>query len=220
MSFYMRVVIFDLDGTLLDGREGIFWQYEQLTKEFDGAAASRNEIAGQVYGTIDDIVRRLVKNTEVPFSELQKRHEELMIESLERCQLYEGVIELLPILRQVGVRIGAVTSSNEHTVKLLDTLGIRHHFDVIITGHHVKQPKRHAEGILTVLEHLAIKPEDAAMVGDTISDIEAGKRANVAKTIAVTHGFSTADQLKSANPDHIIDDIPSLLDVLDARVGS
>lgn len=216
----MRVVIFDLDGTLLDGREGIFWQYEQLTKEFDGAPASRNEIASQVYGTVDEIVRRLVKNTDIPFHELQKRHEELMIESLERCQLYEGVVELLPILRQVGVRIGAVTSSNEQAIKLLDTLGIRHYFDVVIAAHHVQQPAPHPEGILTVLEHLAIQPKDAAMVGDTISDIEAGKRANVAKTIAVTHGFGTAEQLKSANPDHMIDDIPSLLDVLDARVGS
>lgn len=216
----MRVVIFDLDGTLLDGREGIFWQYEQLTKEYDGVPASRKEIAAEVYGTIDEIVRRLVKNTEVPFEELQKRHEELMIESFKHCQLYDGVGELLPILRQVGVRIAAVTSSSEHTVKLLDTLGIRRHFDIVIAAHQAKQPKPHPEGILTVLEHLSLKPEEAAMVGDTISDIEAGKRANLAKTIAVTHGFGTVGQLKEANPDHIIEDIPSLLDVLDARVGA
>lgn len=214
----MRAVIFDIDGTLLDGREGIFWQYEQLTREFDGAPASRKEIAAAMYGTVDDIARRLVKNTDIAFEKISSRHDELIAESLTHWQLYNGVAELLPILSRVGVRVAAVTSGNHHTVNAMESMGIKKYFDIIITAKDVQQPKPHPEGILRALEHLAVPASEAAMVGDTMSDIKAGQEAKLAKTIAVTHGFGAMEDLRSAGPTHMIDDIPSLLDVLDARV--
>lgn len=215
----MRAVVFDLDGTLLDGREGIFWQYEQLTKQFDGAAASRNEIASAMHGNIEDVVRALVKNEDIPLEVLLNRYDELVVESLTNLQPYSGVTELLPILRRVGVRVAAVTSGSHHSVNALDAMGIKQYFEIIITSQHTTNPKPHPEGILLALKHMAVPVSEAAVVGDTIADIEAGKRANVAKTIAVTHGFGTIEALREAQPTHVIDDIPSLLDVLDARVG-
>lgn len=216
----MRAVIFDLDGTLLDGREGIFWQYEQLTKEFDGAPASRQEISDAMHGNVEDVVRTLIKNEEVSLDELLNRYDELVVESLIHLQPYSGVTELLPILRRVGVRVAAVTSGSHHSVNALEKMGIKDYFEIIITSDHTNNPKPHPEGILLALKHMAVPVTEAAMVGDTIADIEAGKRANVAKTIAVTHGFGTIDDLRQAEPTHVIDDIPSLLDVLDARVGA
>jgi len=214
----MRAVIFDLDGTLLDCREGIFWQYEQLTKEFDGAPATRKEIAAAMHGTVDQVVRALVKNTDADFEDILKRHDDLRIESLVRLRLYDGVAELLPILRRVGVRIAAVTSSNHHSVNALDSLGVKKYFDVVVTAQHVKNPKPHPEGIEKVLDYLAIPATEAVMVGDTITDVIAGKRAGLAKTIAVTHGFGRLEELRDAGADHLVEDIPSILDVMDARV--
>lgn len=216
----MRAVVFDLDGTLLDGREGIFWQYEQLTKQFDGASASRNEIASAMHGNVEDVVRSLVKNENVSLDVLLNRYDELVVESLTNLQPYSGVTELLPILRRVGVRVAAVTSGTHHSVNALETMGIKQYFEIIITSQHTSNPKPHPEGILLALKHMAVPANEAAVVGDTIADIEAGKRANVAKTIAVTHGFGTVEALREAQPTHVIDDIPSLLDVLDARVGA
>jgi len=216
----MRAVVFDLDGTLLDGREGIFWQYEQLTKQFDGASASRNEIASAMHGNVEDVVRSLVKNENIPLDVLLNRYDELVVESLVNLQPYSGVTELLPILRRVGVRVAAVTSGTHHSISALEAMGIKQYFEIIITGQHTTNPKPHPEGILLALKHMAVPVSEAAVVGDTIADIEAGKRANVAKTIAVTHGFGTVEALRGAQPTHVIDDIPSLLDVLDARVGA
>lgn len=216
----MRAVIFDLDGTLLDGREGIYWQYEQLTREFDGASASRSEIAEAMHGTVDQVARRLVKNTEVPFERIQERHDQLIAESLVHWQLYDGVTELLPILRRIGVRVGAVTSGNHHTVGALESMGIKQYFDIVISAKDVSNPKPHPEGIEMVLTHMDVPAHEAAMVGDTTGDILAGKNANLAKTIGVTHGFGQFEELHEAGATHIVDDIPSLLDVLDARVES
>jgi phosphoglycolate phosphatase len=216
----MRAVIFDLGGTLLDMQDGIYWQFEQLSKEFDGAPASRKEIAAAMHGTTAEVVRQLIKNSDTPFDTIMRRHEDLRQQSIEHTKLYPGVGELLPIMRRVGIRLAAVTTDDLHSEKLLQNIGIHKYFDVIITAERVTQPKPHPESIHKILDELGISADDAAIVGDMIDDIIAGKNAKLAKTIAVTHGFGSLDDIKEARPDHIIEDIPSLLDVLDARVGA
>jgi HAD superfamily hydrolase (TIGR01509 family) len=215
---HMRAIVFDLDGTLLDTRERIFWQFEMLTKEFDGAPATRREIAAAMHGTTDEVISALIKNEDVSFARLQQRYQELREESLAHLRTYDGAKELLPILRRIGVQLAAVTSGDEHELRALDQVGIRQHFGIVIHSGHVTNPRPHPEGIELALRHLGVKPEYAAFVGDMPSDIVAGKRAGLAKTIAITHGFSSTDALVKEAPTHLIEDIPSILDVMDARV--
>ena len=121
----MHAIVFDLDGTLLDTRERIFWQFETLTKEFDGASATREEIAAAMHGTADEVIRTLIKNEDVSFGRLQKRYDELRDESLQHLRLYDGTGELLPILRRIGVQLAAVTSGDEREMRALEHVGIR-----------------------------------------------------------------------------------------------
>lgn len=211
----MRAILFDVNGTLLDSREHIFWQFEQLTKEFDGAPASRSEISTAMKGTVDDVLRQLVKNQDVPFEAVKARHDDLHNQALQRMELFKGVDELLPILRRIGFRIGAVTSGDHRIVDALDYTGIRHYFDIVVTDNHVLNPKPHPEGVLYALKHMGVDPSSAIVVGDSASDIEAGKRAGVEKTIAVLHGFGSPDVLRSAGADKLVEDVPSLLDVVE-----
>lgn len=216
----MRAVIFDLDGTLLNTRERIFWQFEELTREFDGAPASRKEIAAAMKGTTEDVVRSLIKRSDVSTDELMRRYGELYSESLKQLRLYQGVDELLPILKRIGIQMAAITSSDERIVPILENNGIRKYFSVVVHSGHVTNPRPHPEGLNLVLDHLAVQPGQTAMVGDMVDDIVAGKAAKLSKTIAITHGFGRVEDLRGAAPDHVIDDIPSLLDVLDARVDA
>lgn len=211
----MRVILFDLDGTLLDTRERVFWLFEELTKKYDGAPATRAEIADAMHGTLDEVIRNLVKNADVPFDALKAHHNELYERSLHNTELYPGTAELLPILRRLGWRLAAWTPSDERMTAALQNANVRHLFDEIVTGEHVTNHKPHPEGIHEVLRRLQATPDQVVVIGDTVSDIEAARRANVRKVVAVTHGFGGMDVLKASNPDHIIDDIPSLLDVVE-----
>jgi len=211
----MRAILFDVNGTLLDTREHIFWQYEELTRQFDGAPASRKEIADAMHGTVDDVIRSLVKNRDVAFHEVKAHHDKLHKQALTRLELYPGVDELLPILRRVGFRIGAVTYGDARVEEALDYTGIRHYFDIVVTDEHVDQPKPHPAGMMYALKHIGVEPHQAIVVGDSPADIAAGKHAGVEKTVAVLHGFGDQQTLQETEPDHLIEDIPSLLDVVE-----
>jgi len=211
----MQVVIFDLDGTLCDSREAMFWQFKELTREYNGKAATRQEIAAAAHGTSAVMLRALIPDTTVPMEELLKRHAELRAVSMQMVHSYPGVDELLPILHRVGMQVAALTAGSQQSIEALRQAGIYEHFDMIVTAEDVLAPKPDPEGLLKILNYLGVEPAEAAMVGDTPADIAAGKRAKVAKTIGVTHGFGTSEELRKATPDHIVHDIPSLLDVLE-----
>lgn len=212
----MKAVIFDLDGTLLDVREAFYWQFQELTKHFDGAAVSREMIAAASHGTTEQIVRGLVRNTQAPFDDILRHHHNLRVEACERyLKLYDGVDELLPILKRMDVKVAALTSGNALTVWAMQKTNIQHHFDAIVTATDVTHPKPHPEGVDIILNKLGVEPEDVVIVGDTVVDILVGKNAGLKKTIGVSHGFGHVDALRAAGADHIVHDVPSILDVLE-----
>lgn len=212
----MKAVVFDLDGTLLDVREAFFWQFEELSRLYDGAPVAREVIVAAAHGTTEQIVRTLVRNVDVPFEEICKHHELLRLEAIERFfKLYQGVDELLPILERMNIRVAALTAGNHLSSHALKRMGIHHHFDMIVDATKVQNPKPHPEGLHLILKELGILADETVMVGDSVVDILVGKNAGVRKSIGVSHGFGNVAALRAAGADHIIDNIPSLLDVLE-----
>jgi HAD superfamily hydrolase (TIGR01509 family) len=212
----MKAVVFDVDGTLLDVREGFFWRFQELTRVYDGAPVSTHMINASAHGTTEQLVRTLVRNTDVPFEDIMRRYQTIRIESYDKfVTLHSGVDELLPILKRMGIKVAALAPGDGLAVPYLERAGVRDHFDVIVTGERVSRPKPHPEGIDIVCAELGVEPHEVIMVGDTVVDILAGRNAGVHKTIGITHGFAHHDALRAAGADHVVHDIPSLLDVLE-----
>jgi pyrophosphatase PpaX len=214
----MKAVIFDLDGTLLDVLECFFWQFEALTEEYDGKKVLRSDIVAAGHGTTEEIVRSLVKNTDVPFDTIVERHDQLRLESYDKhLRLYPGVTDLLLILQRTGVKIGALTSGNQRTVEAMERTGIAPYFQTVITATDVTSPKPNPEGMYLALNRMGVQPHEAMMVGDSVVDVLVGKNAGLAKTVAVSYGFGRLEDLHAAEPDHVIHDVPTLLDVVWSR---
>ncbi|HSX33003.1 MAG TPA: HAD family hydrolase [Candidatus Saccharimonadales bacterium] len=211
----MQAVVFDLDGTLLDSREAVYVLFEQLTREFDGQAISRAEIATAMHARTSDITRMLVQNQDVPFDSIVKRHDELYEQLHHKRVLYADAKDTLLLLRRLGYKVGMLTARPQHRLDCLDQHDLRRHIDVIITADDVPESKPHPAGLQLLLERLEVAPSGAAIVGDTVADILAGKNAGVAKTIGVTHGFGTLEALRGAGADHLVSDVASVLDVLE-----
>src|SRR5882762_3816665 len=87
--------------------------------------------------------------------------------------LYEGVADLLTILRRLGIKIGALTSGDHRMLVRLDEAGIRHHFNGIVCSEHVSEPKQPA-GIEHLLGTLKTTVHQTVFVSHAHSDIALG----------------------------------------------
>jgi phosphoglycolate phosphatase len=109
---------------------------------------------------------------------------------LERTCLYAGVAETLEALRSTGMRLGICTNKRaEATRRILSGLGIFNHFGVIVARETVAQGKPHPAPLLAAIDGLEGHHSRAAMVGDTLADIQCARAAGVA-AIAVSYGYS------------------------------
>jgi phosphoglycolate phosphatase-like HAD superfamily hydrolase len=125
--------------------------------------------------------------------------------------LHDGVQDLLTILRRLGVKIGALSSDDHRVLVRLDEAGIRHHFDSVVCSEHTTEPKG-TDAVHLLLTNMRVNAQDTALVSHTHSDIVLGQHSGVGKTIRVAHGSANDRDRRGA--DHIIEDIPTVLDVL------
>ncbi|WP_228085258.1 HAD-IA family hydrolase [Mucilaginibacter sp. JRF] len=88
-------------------------------------------------------------------------------------------------------------------------------YDELVTATDVSGGRPEPDMILFAADKYAVSPAEIVKVGDSIIDIEEGKNAGCALSIGITTGAHTPEQLRSANPDHVIDNLIDLLPIID-----
>lgn len=132
---------------------------------------------------------------------------------LERTRLYDGVAETLAALSEAGAKFGICTNKRaEATRRILDGLGVLNYFGAIIGREAVPQGKPHPAPLLAAIDALQGQPSRAAMVGDTLADMECARNARVT-AIAVSYGYSDLP-IADLNADLNVDFFAELLSVL------
>lgn len=208
----IRAVIFDADGTLLDTREFILRAFEHVLSTSGYALPRREVIAATVGRSLTECYEILVPGGDA--EALRDMHIAFQQDNFHLIDSYEGVILTLDTLRQNKMKIGILSTRLGTLVATLEHVGIRDHCDAIVGGKDVKNVKPDPEGLFKILRMLDADASHAAMIGDTVQDIGAGKNAGVALTIGVTHGFGKRDALEEAGADHIVDRIPDITPIL------
>jgi len=212
----IRTVLFDVDGTLLDTREFILRAFEHAFDTHSLPRLPREELSFHVGRELEVIYAEL--RGLAMRDRLVEAHRWFQSENLHLAQVFPGAPEVLQGLSAQGVRIGAVTSRSRRTSgRSLEATGLSKHLEVIISAEDTERLKPHPAPLLKALERLGATGAGVVMVGDTPSDVEAG-RAIGAVTVAATYGFHGREVLKS-NPDCVIDDIRELPDILGSLPG-
>ncbi|MFW6181173.1 MAG: HAD family hydrolase [Spirochaetota bacterium] len=198
-----RLYIFDLDGTLLDTRRDLTTAVNEMLAALGMEPKSLEEVVGYV----GDGIRRLVERSLGGDSTDLERAERLFRKAYEKHLVdatvpYPGVVETLQMLDRSHKAV-FTNKSDRLTARLLEELGIRHFFSVVVGGDAVKQKKPSPEGIEYILEKTGVRPEDAVMIGDHRNDILAAQNAGV-RSVFVTYGFSRLENVLAHNPDHVI----------------
>ncbi|RLC10526.1 MAG: hypothetical protein DRI24_20190 [Deltaproteobacteria bacterium] len=133
------------------------------------------------------------------------------------AKLIPNAKETLETISQKGIKMGIVTSTPRENMKvklppLVDS-GINDLLEVIIHADDVSLKKPAPDPLLECSKRLGILPELCMYVGDTRTDIQAGKAAGM-KTVGVLSGFDDYKALNRENPDAVIDSIVDLTDIL------
>jgi len=208
----LKLLIFDLDGTLADTAQDITDSLNYALKPFAGKIYSVEETKAMVGSGISRLLASLLP---VQDEESKKVVTDRFIgfyskHLLDNTNVYPMVKETLPQLD--NYRKAVVSNKREALSRgVLEGIGILRYFDVVFGSDSVPEKKPSPVPILRLLEKFVVARDEAVIIGDSNYDIEAGRAAGVT-TIAVTYGFRKREILKDA--DFIIDRFDELLRVL------
>ena len=209
----VRAILFDLDGTLLDTNQLVT---ERLARRLNGVPLAR-----RLYDS-RRLARRLVAFSERLLTVTVRllgllRMEERLLAGLgqwlrevdgqpdaRREAAVEGVVALI---RETRARyaLAVVTSrSRREAERFIEHLELDGCFDAIVAREDVRRDKPSPEPIRRAAERLGTSPEQCIVVGDTLADVRAGKRAG-ALTVGVLCGLNERAQLERAEPDLIVE---------------
>jgi pyrophosphatase PpaX len=208
-----RTVLFDLDGTLIDSGAMILASFRHATRTVLAREIPDEELVAAVGGSsIQDQMRAFDPDRVDELVRVYREHNMPLHDELEA---FPGVHDLLERLRDEGRRLGIVTAKRRKTVQLsFDRLGIGEFFDVVVTTDDTDNHKPHPEPVWHALEVLESEPSEAAFVGDSPFDVQAGKAAGVF-TVGVSWGkIHPAERLLDLGADVIVHSPAELLDVL------
>ena len=207
------VVLFDLDGTLIDSGSMILASFRHATRTVLAREIPDEMLLAQVGGaTLDEQMRALDPARVDDLVASYREHNGPLHDELQPCA---GVVDVLERLHGEGRRLGVVTAKRQSTVGLaFRVLPLAHLFDAVVASDDVQRGKPHPDGILRALELLGASPREAAYVGDSPYDVEAAKRAGVASVAAGWGGIHTREKLEACDPDLLVDSAEELLGVL------
>ncbi len=123
----------------------------------------------------------------------------------------DGVSSLLRRLKRDGLSLAIATSDERRdTEAVLSSLNFVGFFDAIVCAGEVHLPKPHPEMILTICQRLSIPPQETIFIGDTVTDMMMGKRAEVALTIGIVEGGVTPREELEKVADVVFDSVRDL----------
>ncbi len=209
----LPVVLFDLDGTVIDSGGIILASMRHAAQTVLGRDVPDYELMAAVGGPgLEHQMRELDADRVDELIDVYRAHNEPLHETLQCCP---GMDAVLAQLKAEGRRLGIVTAKRRVTVELaFEHVPFGHLFDVIVGGDETKRHKPHPEPILLALERVGARPEEAAYVGDSPFDVAAGKAAGVF-AVAVSWGcIHPPERTAAEKPDALVDTPEELLAAL------
>jgi pyrophosphatase PpaX len=207
------VVLFDLDGTLVDSGAMILASYRHATRTVLEREVPDEVLAGFIGGgSIREHMRTLDEDLADELVRVYREHNEPLHDEL---QAFPGVEDLLGTLSSQGRKLGVVTAKRRRTVDLaFRVLPIERYFDVVVTTESTDRHKPHPDPVLHALAELGAERAETAFVGDSPWDVEAGKAAGVF-TVAVSWGkIHPEERLLAAGADVLVHTPEELLGVV------
>ena len=210
----LRAALSDFDGTLVDTTELIYQSMRHATGEVLGREIPRETLMANAGQPLPRQMELIDADRAEALLESYRLHNEEHHDLL--IGEFPGVKRSLVKLSAGGVQVAVVTSKRRLSLEMaLERFpGLGEVVDRFVTMEDTTEHKPHPAPLLKGLVFLGdIPPEEAAYVGDSPFDVGAAKAAGV-KSVAVSWGAFSEDTLRSAEPDHLVPDLDTAVDLL------
>jgi phosphoglycolate phosphatase len=191
------VILFDLDGTLIDSTEAILESFKVAFDSFGTEVPSVDRIKNEIGHTLENMFLTLGVDEDKVYAHIDAYKMHYRVISCQKTTLLEGAREAVVEASKFATLGIVTTKTGEYSTILLEHMGLMKYFEVLIGREHVTNPKPHAEPILKALEKLEHNLDSVWMIGDTPMDIISAKNAGV-KSVAVTSGYASIEILEES----------------------
>ena len=208
----IRLVIFDLDGTLIDSRLDLVHSVNAALRHIHRPELPEEVIASYVGDGAPILIQRALGGEEVDEALVRKGLEFFLSyyreHKLDHTTIYPGIQEALAAIQHSGNgiprKMAVLTNKPVNPSRaIVEALGLGGFFSQIYGGNSFSTKKPEPEGALKLVSEAGVRPEQAAIVGDSHVDIRTGRNAGLS-TVAVTYGFAP-HTLEEEVPDVMVD---------------
>lgn len=211
----IKAVIFDLDGTVIDTFEHIVQAFELVLPQF-GVQKTREDIRAVIGKTLEECYREFLPEA-VAHSAAELHHEtQQSPEMYELITVYEHLRQAVDTLHEQQCKVAVLTNRSRRSVDLIFAhTGLTDTFDAVVTADESDAPKPDSAGVLMLAGLLDTGAREMVMVGDTSIDVVTARRAGMAGSVGLTHGFGLRRELEAAGADYVIDSLAELPSIVE-----
>ena len=211
----MALVLFDLDGTLIDSEIGITRSMTHALNALDVESPSQEVLRSWIGPPLHASFLTVLGDDEVRIDRAVSHYRERFNEiGWSEHAIYPGIVELVATLVARGNRLAVVTSKYEEQARrIVDHLPFGKAFDAVYGPAPDARSSEKAALVARALKARNRSQDRTVMIGDRRFDIE-GARANSIRSIGVLWGFGGAEELREAGADHIVATPAELLECL------
>ncbi len=215
IGFTPRLVICDLDGTLVDSVADIHLALNRALADLGLAEVSQAQVRDWVGRGASRLVYCVLEHGRLD----PTLHDALLAQFMRRYQaavcevsaVYPGVREFLSACRAAGITLACVTNKPYAPAKgLLEALDLLDSFELLLGGDSLLHKKPHPAPLQHCLRHFAVSAEAALMVGDSRNDVEAAQAAGIA-SLALPYGYNHGEDIQDSRPTWLVDSLADLL---------
>jgi len=184
-----QLIIFDMDGTLIDSGDVISNTINYVRENLGLSIMPKLELLTNINNPEINSSEFFYGTTAFTDEQTKLFGDYYNKNCVNDISLYEGINELLEEIHQDFILSIATNASADFAIKMIKHLNIDHFFDFVIGSNDVKNPKPHPEMLLNTLESLNIETSHAILIGDSNKDKNAAEACQM-DCILVNWGFT------------------------------
>ncbi|RAU19671.1 phosphoglycolate phosphatase [Nitrincola tibetensis] len=213
-----KLVMFDLDGTLVDSLPDLAHAVDQMLPALGRSPAGIEQVGRWVGKGAHHLVQEaLGLSSASQDPELFSVAYELFLAAYSQAngrqaRLFSGVQTFLDYLEQRGVILALVTNKPEaFTLPLLEAMNLKSYFPLIVSGDTLPLKKPHPDQLLHVMRHFEVDLTQTLMLGDSSNDVLAARAAGC-PVVCVSYGYNHGESIYEADADAVVDSMVGLIE--------